>query len=652
MAATTTQSLSALLRRSTIEDHEEVLKACNSTLKKSKTDLEAQHVKIVALLKLDRYDDALRVIEDGGDKLKERIPLEQAYVQYKLGNYVEAERIVNAAGGERGIRQVGAQTSYRLEKFSQAADVYKELARSAAANGSEENDLRINSSALDAQLEWSGQGHLAQKQKPSREDMEAFETAYNAACGSIARGELGQGEVLLKRAKDLCNALDDLSETEKRAESLPISVQQLFVLCRLGKTEEAETLATEITIRDIPDLSTKTVAKINALVHSHQSSNPYLSFRLFHSTPDLPMTDKLFDFQESIRRRNQYTIDLLALKYEGVVASTSKFLQQQQLPTTSAISNTISVLHAAAHAKNQQGKAGVKQILSLLEKRPYDVGLLLTIIQLYMLTGNHASAVHVLEAFLKRLDESTAATDGDVRFAPGLLAVLVSLYALQGRKAHTKSELARAASYWRHKSKPPRSLLRAAGALLLESPSPEDLTEAGEIFDSLHEQEPNDRFVTAGFVASHATTSPSKVQPEVDKLTSTNRLISGIDAAALEEAGVPHAPSAPQADTNRKRAAEDAAKPIKKRVRKSRLPKDSDPSKPADPERWMPLRDRSTYRPKGKKGRQKASALTQGGISEKGDDPLNSSGVSGATKVEKASVGGTIAKAKRKKGKK
>ena len=40
-----------------------------------------------------------------------------------------------------------------------------------------------------------------QKKKPVREDLEAFETAYNAACESIARGELGQGEVWLKRAK-------------------------------------------------------------------------------------------------------------------------------------------------------------------------------------------------------------------------------------------------------------------------------------------------------------------------------------------------------------------------------------------------------------------------------------------------------------------
>ena len=95
-------------------------------------------------------------------------------------------------------------------------------------------------------MEWTGQGELAQKKKPTREDLEVFETAFNAACGSIARGELGQGEVCLRRAKDLCNALSDLSDAEKQAELLPITVQQVYVLTQLGKVDEAEQLATSI----------------------------------------------------------------------------------------------------------------------------------------------------------------------------------------------------------------------------------------------------------------------------------------------------------------------------------------------------------------------------------------------------------------------
>jgi signal recognition particle subunit SRP72 len=134
--------------------------------------------------------------------------------------------------------------AYRSENFAQAAKVYKELANQPVDN--EEYDIRINSGAVDAQLEWTGQGELAQKKKPTREDLEVFETAYNAACGSIARGELAQGEVCLKRARDLCNAASDLSDAEKKAEILPITVQQVYVLTQLGKIDEAEELATSI----------------------------------------------------------------------------------------------------------------------------------------------------------------------------------------------------------------------------------------------------------------------------------------------------------------------------------------------------------------------------------------------------------------------
>lgn len=98
--------------------------------------------------------------------------------------------------------------------------------------------------------------------------MEAFETAYNSACGCIARGELGQAEVLLKRAKgrqslimcfrvllivfvlDLCNSLDELSDSDKKSEILPITVQQLFVWSSLGKIEEAEKLISDITVNE------------------------------------------------------------------------------------------------------------------------------------------------------------------------------------------------------------------------------------------------------------------------------------------------------------------------------------------------------------------------------------------------------------------
>jgi signal recognition particle subunit SRP72 len=91
--------------------------------------------------------------------------------------------------------------TYRAEKFHRTAEIYAELCRDAASVASEEHDLRINTWATDAQLQWKGLPEAVRHTRPTRDDLEAFETVYNAACLSIAKGEFGQAGILLKRAK-------------------------------------------------------------------------------------------------------------------------------------------------------------------------------------------------------------------------------------------------------------------------------------------------------------------------------------------------------------------------------------------------------------------------------------------------------------------
>ena len=109
-------SLSALLKRSDITDHEEVIKACNATLKQSRGDTQAAHVKAVALLKLDRFDDALRVFEEGGDALKKRGQLEYAYALYKAGDLEKARELARVVSS-RGAQHLEAQAVRRFLNF-------------------------------------------------------------------------------------------------------------------------------------------------------------------------------------------------------------------------------------------------------------------------------------------------------------------------------------------------------------------------------------------------------------------------------------------------------------------------------------------------------------------------------------------------------
>ncbi|QDS74703.1 hypothetical protein FKW77_000526 [Venturia effusa] len=638
-------NLTALLKQTHLDTDEELLKAANATLKKSKADELAQHVRVVALLKQDRWEDAVRAFEDSGDALKEKAKFEYAYALYKSGNLEQAEEVVSSGhADERGIKHVLAQTAYRLEKFETAAELYAQL--SSPALQDEEADLKINSGAVNAQLEWKGLGHLITR-KPERTD--TFESAYNAACISIGKGQLGLGEVLLRKAIDLCNGSEDLSDDDKISERLPIIVQHIYVLAQQGREEEARKLYNTIDIDDIQELSTKNIARMNAVAVSADSvTNPYIAHRILHSSPRLSKNDMLFDYQSNIIKQDEAIMNLLCLKFPGVAKSTATHILAQPSPTISPAVNVSGVLNAAANAKGQTGKVALKAILPFLEKRPNDVGLLLTVVQLYLLTGNRGSAIVLMEKFFAKLEELGKEAATDVRYAPGLVGVLVSLYATQGRKAHSKTELAKAASYWRSRRKdndkvvPHVSLLRAAGIRLLESSDPKDAKLAGEIFTDLYERDSQDQASAAGLVAAYATVDVSAIPKDILKsLTPTERLVSDIDATDLENAGVVRTgPLVIVKNESKKRAAEEGTKPKTKKIRPRHMPKEGfEAGKKMDPERWLPLRDRSTYRPKGRKGKAKAAGLTQGGMEEE-------------KKPASSVAGGQVAKKKKPKGKK
>lgn len=101
-------SLNALLQRAAIDDHQEILEACDAVLKQSKGDVEVHRIKCLALLKLERYEDAVRVLEQGGENVKQTSQLERAYALYKNGDLRQAKEVARQTAG-RGARHVGAQ---------------------------------------------------------------------------------------------------------------------------------------------------------------------------------------------------------------------------------------------------------------------------------------------------------------------------------------------------------------------------------------------------------------------------------------------------------------------------------------------------------------------------------------------------------------
>ncbi|KAF4460631.1 signal recognition particle subunit SRP72 [Fusarium albosuccineum] len=611
-------ALGALLRQSSIADHDEVLKAANSALKADKNDTVSQHTRIVALLKLDRFDDALRAIAEGSTILHSRCVLEHAYALYKTGKLDEATSVLQSAGIEnkRSFRHVAAQVAYRAERFDEARSIYSRLLDTDAAD--EENDLSINLRAAFAQSNWLG---YSSANSIAVQDSDGFELCYNAACAHIARGSLETAADLLQRAIRLCDASDDLTEEDKQAEMRPILSQQAYVHAKLAQN--------------------------NLVALEPKAENPYLLQRRFASMTDKEKEAKLFKHQSNILRRNNLVVDLQVFKAPGVQRRTNALLADVEHPTTSADAGILSVLNAAASTQGTNGKQLLRSLQNLSQKRPRDVGLVLTIVQIQLNEGHTGSALSILESFLQRLDKAEAPDAQDVRFSPSLVALVVTLLRVQGRESSAKAELVKAATHWqsRHASSA-TSLLEEAGVELMKSSNAQDLQLAGASFQRLFDEQKGSDIAAAGLVASLAPSNPSRVEQHLQTLPSVDSLIEGIDVQALLSAGV--ATTSTKTSQGVKRAApQESAERTRKRRRKIRLPKNYAEGTKPDPERWLPLRDRSSYRPKGKKGKKKAGEATQGGI-VKEEETLELVG-GGGVKVEKAPP--TSSK-KKKKGKK
>lgn len=400
------------------------------------------------------------------------------------------------------------------------------------------------------------------------------------------------------------------------------------------------------------------MAQNNSLV-LQPPKNPYNTQKLVQAVPKIAGNDRLFDYQSTVLRRNKYIIELQCQKFPGVMKTTGHIIAGESSSPVSTDKAALGVIHAAAKAELKTGKDALRSILPMLDSRPDDVGLLLTIIQLYVQTEQPGKALALLETFFKRLEAATTPDRADIRFAPGLVALAVSLYRLQGRQTAIRAELAKAAAHWEKSSSTTTtpsssrydSLLREAGIALLHSSNPSDLAVSGAAFERLAAAAPDDRAARAGLVASYAVSDAEKAAPHVDALSAVDKLVAGVDVPALLEHGVASLPAPPAAAAGKKRgpAGPESEEPTAKkakteatpRKRRGKLLRDYDPNKKPDPERWLPLRDRSSYRPKGKKGKKRAAEATQGGPVAKEEETLELVGGAGAVKVEKAGGGGS-----------
>lgn len=391
----------------------------------------------------------------------------------------------------------------------------------------------------------------------------------------------------------------------------------------------------------------KIIAQNNRWALEKKPENPFLVERQVASWMSANSKAKLFKFQSGVLARNASVVDLQAHKVNGVKNRVKLVTKNAQTPSSNPDLNNMSIIGAAAETHGLPGKDVLPTLLALSKTRPNDTGLILTIVQVHLQRKNLGAALHTLGSFFSRLEESGDEHSQCVRFSPGLVALAVSLKKLQKRDTSAKAELVKAANFWRNRpSTPVASLLKEAGIELASSSNQDDLELAGIAFTKLHSEQQMSPIASAGLVAALAATQAAAIEDHIAQLPSVESLVSGIDLDYLMDSGVATAVGDASAAKKRQALHEPGSDRAGPKRRRTRLPKNMVEGQAPDPERWLPLRDRSSYRPKGRKGRKKAAESTQGGA-VKEEETLGLVG-GGGVKVEKASNSSK----KKKKGKK
>ena len=589
-------------------EYERGLKIAENVLSAIPGDPDALHCKIICLIQCSKFGEALKIIESVSRKFSssgsKELPLqfEKAYCFYRLERYEESRKTLERLPqSEERVRELLAQIAYRLEDYGEASSVYSSLVRQCSDDYDGERQANYAASlALGKPSEDSDTTGSLVEVASLRED--TMEQCFNKACCYLAAGKAEEAEKMLLTAEKLCRESlleEDYTEEEIEAELSVVRVQLACALQMQGKAKEALTAYATVLRQKAADSPHGIVAANNTVVLNKDRD-------VFDSKKKIKVLANAGNIKKLTRAQKVvilYNRALFALQ-------TNQLEQCRQLVAEmkEACPDTEQTVLAEVGLLNRERK--IPQAAELLDAHlkcaPKSSPLLwLTLAQLYSGQGNTGMVTHVLES-LPSLPSHT-----------GAVCVLVALHTSLGNTDQAVNVLDQTASFWNDTatSESRRSLLRSlmfySAQYKMDHNRPQ---EAATDLEKLHDAYPGDLRVQARLIAAYSRFDSRKAEAASRSLPEfRGGGGGGVSVDALEQM-----PSFRHTQRQQQKPATAAAKqgtaPVaegggkevkksrKKRKRKSKMPKNIDPDKKLDPERWLPLRERSYFRKGRKRG--------------------------------------------------
>ncbi|CAG8534408.1 6203_t:CDS:10 [Acaulospora colombiana] len=608
--ATITQLFGDVERFVNQGDYSKAFRPIDKILQLNPNDNEALQCRAVTYIRLEKYQSALDVLTKGFPD--DKFILEKAYCLYRLNRFSEVAELLRKCRVEGysdlGIRYLEAQMAYKVEDYDTALEVYHKLLQETDKKDDTYNDILTNFDAAKAALLFSG-NNVPEKVRMNIMDVDisgiytdqsmhikyatedshnTYELAYNSAW--MCKESLSE---------------EDYSEEEIEQELSTINVQLAYVFQLQGQISEAIDIYQSVLKSKGVDITASAIAS-NNLVAAKKDTELFDSVRKIKVASANALETKLFRSQRRIIAMNEALLLLYMHKYAACHDAVRKLLQVYPE------NDDLYLIIASTSYHQKKNAKAIQDLQEFAKTRPHSLSINFALMQLQILQSNPLAALETFESYWSSIK------DEKEKYKPGYVGLLVWLYEQAKKQEKAVQALEQASAFWKSEaiSDENTSILKQTAAFKLKIGR---YREAAQDYEQLVKNDPLDSQALAGLVAAYSQYDISLAEKYESSLLEIGTPMD-IDVESLEKV-VPG-------------------------IKKSYIKKtDTKASVPPDPERWLPKRERTTYKVKGKRKQQlmkgsQGTAVTGGGIG--GTGSANIFGRSNVPSSEATVVSSTI----------
>ncbi|NXF17688.1 SRP72 protein, partial [Rhodinocichla rosea] len=576
-------------------DFARALKSVNKILQINKDDVTALQCKVVCLIQNGNFKEALGVINTHTKVLtSDVIAFEKAYCEYRLNRIESALKTIQSASQQTDkLKELYGQVLYRLERYDDCLAAYRDLIRNSQDEYEEERKTNL-SAVVAAQSTW---------EKVVPEDLglreATYELCYNSACALIGQGKLNEAMKKLQKAEELCRQSlsedSDVTEEDIEAELAIIHGQMAYIMQLQGRTEDALQLYNQIIKLKPTDVGLLAVIA-NNIITINKDQNVFDSKKKVKLTNAEGVEHKLSKKQLQAIEFNKALLAMYtnqADQCRKLSASLQSQSPEHLLPV---------LIQAAQLCREKQHAKAVGLLQDFADQHPANAAeIKLTMAQLKIAQGSVTKACMILRSI------------EELQHKPGMVSALVTMYSHE-EDIDSAIEVFTQAIQWyqQHQASQTRgpkspvhlSLIREAANFKLKHGRKK---EAISDLEELWKQNPKDVHTLAQLISAYSLVDPEKAKVLSKHLPSSDTMSLKVDVDALENshgATYVRKKAAKLTGDNQQKEQGQGEVKKKKKKKKGKLPKNYDPKVTPDPERWLPMRERSYYRGR-KKGKKK-----------------------------------------------